>query len=152
MANYDGHQPIKGGRYAGSNKAVQPFSVYRRPTKRNGFRSYVTPIAVSLRTTDIARSEESIEKLRLINSNAETMLANIRDMSNIYEFYAAKGDYARIEGLISEVASSREEFRLCIKHKSVVSDAVIQIIPQVKKDLNDLERRIKKTLREINSK
>lgn len=152
MANYDSHQPTKGGRYAASNRAVQPFSVYKRPTKRNGFRSYVSPIAVSSRTTPVLNNEASLEKLRLINLNAETMMADIRDVSNMYEFYNDRKNYVKIEGLTNEIAKFREEFRLCIKYRGIVSDAVIQIIPKVKKDLDNLERIIRKTLREVNSK
>lgn len=149
MGLYDSHQAGKGSRgYKMSNRAVTPSSRCgdKYISKDNNFRSYVRPISASLRTTP--NNEESLKKLELINLNAETIKSNVRDMSIIYEFFTAKKDYARVEGLIDDIVAVRKEVNRCIKYKSIVSDSVIKVIPEVKKDLDSLEKRIRKTLRE----
>ncbi len=141
-------------RYATGRAAIRPSSAIPgkdRATSKNGVRSYVTPMSVS-GIVSIEQTEQ--EKLRdILNTrDISSIKKDLAEIKTVYAFACSSEKYELIHGLIDDLSRFRQFFYLCGKYHKDVKPEMKAALPGIRDSFSGLERKIKRTLRQIDSK
>jgi len=122
-----------------------------RSTVKDGIRSYVTPMSVS-GIVSLEQTEQ--EKLREIldNRNISSIKKDLAEIKTVYAFACASEKYELISGLMDDISRFRQFFYLCGRYHRDVKPEMKAALPGIRDSFSGLERKIKRTLRQISSK
>ena len=122
-----------------------------RSTVKDGIRSYVTPMSVS-GIVSLEQTEQ--EKLREILSTRDinSIKNDLAEIKTVYAFACASEKYELISGLMDDISRFRQFFYLCGRYHRDVKPEMKAALPGIRDSFSGLERKIKRTLRQISSK
>ena len=137
-------------------KGFRPSEVNRvRLGSKAGHRKYPRPTIEDFTTWFLARKPSYQEKLMAITHgrNLSGIELDIRDMNNFYDFCVKEKNYGLLDRLIRDIELYRSHFDMYVaaykRDPNLISKDLVRAIPNLKKDLKSLEKKVQNTLSKV---